>query len=64
MAALIMQYVPGSPASEQSGLQVSENEQIDMVDGSFISTGNPHHFTNPTQEPSTRRSCANFVTQY
>ena len=57
-----MQYA-WEPGFEQSGLQVSENEQIDMVDGSFISPVIRTTFTNPnigTFDPAIVR---NFVTQ-
>ena len=60
--ALIMQYA-WEPGFEQSGLQVSENEQIDMVDGSFISPVIRTTFTNPNTGTFDPAIVRNFVTQ-
>ncbi|MDO5384160.1 MAG: SurA N-terminal domain-containing protein [Rikenellaceae bacterium] len=60
--ALVMQYA-WEPGFEQSGLQVSENEQIDMVDGSFISPVIRTTFTNPNTGTFDPAIVRNFVTQ-
>ncbi len=57
-----MQYA-WEPGFEQSGLQVSENEQIDMVDGSFISPVIRTTFTNPNTGTFDPAIVRNFVTQ-